>query len=519
MKIERTQNAKRNIGTGVLLKVYRIVGPFVMRTALIYLLGVQYLGLSSLFTSVLQVLNLAELGVGSAMVYSMYKPIVDDDTPTICALMNLYRKYYRIIGAVVLVLGLILLPFIPHLIHGDVPADINVRVLYLMYLGSTVLSYWLYAYKNSLLQAHQRVDVSNNLGAVTDTIQYVLQLIILFLIPNYYYYVAVILFVQILLNLMTARKVSKMYPQYFAKGDLPEESIRAINGRVRDLFTSKIGSIVVNSADTIVISAFLGLTVLAVYQNYFYILSAIIGVVTVLFQSSVAGIGNSIIVETPEKNFSDFKKFTFIIAWIATFAASCLLVLYQPFMLIWVGKDLMVGMSVVICLCVYYFVYEFNQLMNVYKDAAGMWHEDRWRPLVTALSNLALNLILVQFWGLYGIMLSTVVTMLLVGMPWLLHNLFTVIFPHSFLSGYLLQLVRYSVVGAVVTGSTYFVCSFIQLSPWPDFFVKLIVCLVLPNVFLLLINLKSKQFNDVLLFADRMFKGKLPLKKLADKLS
>ena len=152
MKLERTQNAKRNIATGLPLKLYRTLMPFIMRTALIYLLGAQYLGLSSLFTSILEVLNLAELGVGSAMVYSMYKPIVEDDDATICALMNLYKKYYRIIGLMVLAAGLVLLPFVPSLIHGDVPQDINVRVLYLMYLGTTVLSYWLFAYKNSLLQ-------------------------------------------------------------------------------------------------------------------------------------------------------------------------------------------------------------------------------------------------------------------------------------------------------------------------------------------------------------------------------
>jgi len=175
MKIERTKNATRNIIFGILLKVYQMLVPFAMRTAMIYLLGVQYLGLNSLFASVLQVLNLAELGVGSAMVFSMYKPIAEDDTDTICALMRLYKIYYRVIGAVVLILGLILLPFIPKLISGDVPADINVYILYLMNLAATVLSYWLFAYKNSVLQAHQRVDVTSKVMLITETIKYGLQ--------------------------------------------------------------------------------------------------------------------------------------------------------------------------------------------------------------------------------------------------------------------------------------------------------------------------------------------------------
>ena len=192
-KIERTKNATRNIIFGIILKVYQILVPFLMRTAMIYLMGVQYLGLNSLFTSVLQVLNLAELGVGSAMIYSMYKPIAEDNNTVICALMNLYRTYYRIIGAIIAAVGLLLTPFIPKLISGDVPQGINIYVLYLLNLGATVLSYWLFAYKNSILQAHQRVDVVSKVTLVTSTVQYALQLLVLWVFKNYYLYVVVLL--------------------------------------------------------------------------------------------------------------------------------------------------------------------------------------------------------------------------------------------------------------------------------------------------------------------------------------
>lgn len=133
-KIERTKNASRNIVFGVILKAYQIFVPFLMRTAMIYLMGVQYLGLNSLFTSILQVLNLAESGVGSAMVFGMYKPIAEDDNITICALMKLYRNYYRVIGLVIAVVGCALTPFIPNLIKSDIPAGINIYILYLLNL-------------------------------------------------------------------------------------------------------------------------------------------------------------------------------------------------------------------------------------------------------------------------------------------------------------------------------------------------------------------------------------------------
>lgn len=157
--MNKTKNAMRNIIFGMGLRIYQIIVPFLMRTAMIYLMSVEYLGLNSLFTSILQVLNLAELGVGSAMVYSMYKPIVDKDTSTICALLNLYKLYYRFVGLVIAVIGLLLTPFIPKLISGEVPNNINIYILYLFNLAATVLTYWLFAYKNSLLQAHQRTDI------------------------------------------------------------------------------------------------------------------------------------------------------------------------------------------------------------------------------------------------------------------------------------------------------------------------------------------------------------------------
>lgn len=511
MKIERTKNASRNIATGLALKVYRTVAPFIMRTALIYLLGVQYLGLSSLFTSILEVLNLAELGVGSAMVYSMYKPIVDDDEDTICALMNLYKKYYRIIGLVVLVLGIALYPFVPKLIHGTVPSDINVRYLFLFYLATTVLSYWLFAYKNALLQAHQRVDVTNNIGLVFDTVKYILQLLILFLIPNYYWYVVIILVTQIMVNLYTAYRVDRMYPQYIAKGNLSKQSVKEINQRVKDLFTSKVGAIIVNSADTIVISAFLGLTMLAVYQNYFYVVASASSLMAVFFQSATAGIGNSIIVEKPEKNYRDLRTLTFLIFWLSTFVTASLLVLYQPFMLLWVGKDLMVGFSAVVCFCIYFFVQEMHGVLLTYKDAAGIWHKDRWRPLATALTNLCLNLLLVRQLGLYGVILSTVLATAIVGTPWLIHNLFTTLFPLGLLKDYFKLLGKYIALAVLVSSITWFACSFIALSPWGDFFAKLAVCVILPNLLLWILTSRSKEFQSAAQLVERLTKGKVKL--------
>lgn len=508
-KIERTKNATRNIIFGVILKAYQIIVPFLMRTAMIYLMGVQYLGLNSLFTSILQVLNLAELGVGSAMIYSMYKPIAEDDNATICALMKLYKTYYRIIGLVIAVIGCALTPFIPKLISGDVPDNLNIYLLYLLNLGATVLSYWLYAYKNCILQAHQRVDIVSKVSLVTSTIQYALQLLVLWLFKDYYLYVIVLLATQALTNITTAMCADRIYPQFKPKGQIATEEKKAINNRIKDLFTSKIGGIIYDSADTIVISSFLGLTALAIYQNYFYILNAITGLITVVFSACTAGIGNSIVVETKEKNYKDLNKFTFIICWGAGFCAVCLLCLYQPFMELWVGKDLMLSSSAVICFVVYFFVRQLNSLFNTYKDASGMWHEDRFRPLVAALTNLALNLILVQFIGLYGILISTVLAIVCVGMPWLLHNLFTVIFEKKYLVGYLKNLLYYCFIILINCTITYFICTKVNAGLITTLVIRGAICVVLPNLIYLFAYYKRIEFTDSLLLVNKITKGKL----------
>lgn len=508
MKINRTKNAIRNILFGGILRIYQIVVPFIMRTVMIYCMGVQYLGLNSLFTSILQVLNLAELGVGSAMVYSMYKPIAEDDDKTICALMRLYQTYYRVIGMVIAVIGVSVTPFIPKLIKSDLPIGINIYILYLLNLSATVLSYWLFAYKNSLLQAHQRIDVTSKVTLVTNTFQYIIQIFVLVVLKNYYIFVIVMLASQAMTNIVTSIVVTKMYPNYRASGKLKKETVESINHRIRDLFTSKIGAVIVNSADTIVISAFLGLTMLAIYQNYFYILSAIISIGTIVFSACTAGVGNSLIVESKEKNFRDLRKFTFMIAWFSGFCTVCLLCLYQPFMDIWVGRELELGFLAIVCFCIYYFVYEINQLLNLYKDAAGIWHEDRFRTLITALSNLVMNLIMVQFWGIYGVILSTVLSTVFVGMPWLLHNLFTLLFDKSQLISYFKRLMLYAFVTCSGCIVTYGVCTMIMLTGWGLLIVRLIICCIVPNLIFLIAYRKLSEFEDSFSMIKRIIKKK-----------
>ena len=196
--MSRTQNAITNTIFGLLLKLYQAVLPFVVRTVMIRTIGIEYLGLNGLFTSVLQTLSIAELGISGAITFSMYKPIAQGDTECVCALLRLYRLLYRIIGLAVFCMGACLIPFLPKLISGDVPADINIYVLYGMYLVSTALSYSLFSYRSSLLEAHQHNSVISKINIITTSVQFVLQITFLLVFRNYYLFILTQFAVQLL---------------------------------------------------------------------------------------------------------------------------------------------------------------------------------------------------------------------------------------------------------------------------------------------------------------------------------
>ena len=482
MKLERTKNAARNIAFDGTLEMVNMLFPFVIRSVMLHCLGTEYLGLNGLFKSLLTFLNLAELGVGSAMVFSMYKPIAEDDTLAICSLLRLYRTLYRIIGLVIAVLGLLLMPFLRNLIRDDLPAGMNLYILYLMNLGNTVVTYWLFAYKSSLLQAHQRRDVISKVSLTVRLTEYILKVLILVYTRNYYLYLSVQLLCQLAVNLLTAVCASKMYPRYVPEGKLPKEKTMDIFRRVRDLFTSKLSATVFDSADTLVISSFMGLTVLAVYQNYYYIITALRMMLVVILNACMAGVGNKLVMESKEANYRDLEKITLLFSWLLGVSSSMLLCMYQPFMHIWMGEDNMLAAGFVLCFVIYYYSMGANKLINMFKDAAGIWRRDRWRPLTAALVNLSLNLATVRWLGLYGVLLSSVFSIVFIQIPWLFHNLFLEVFPRQYMGSYIRLFCGLTTMALISCVASWYVCSLFSMNVWPTLILNAAVSFIIPNL-------------------------------------
>ena len=501
MKYDRLRNSKRNMFFGVLYRICLTVLPFINRTVLINILGAEYLGLNSLFTSVLNVLNLAELGFGSAVVYSMYRPIAENDHVLICALLNFYKMIYRIIGFIILGVGCIALIFIDEIIAGNVPSDINLRIIFLIQLLNVVFSYFFLAYKSSVLSAYQREDVISKISTVTMVIQYIVQFCIVFMTKNYYLYLILLPICTILNNILKAVAVQKLYPEIKCHGNISKDIRTEIMMKVKALFLHKIGGVVANSLDNIVISSFMGLVAVAIYNNYWYVYSSVCYFIAIFHSSVVAGLGNSIALETKEQNYEKFKKLNFINSWIVGWCSCCMMCMYQPFMKIWVGQNYMYPLYMVILFVLYFYVNMARRTIITFKDAAGIWEEDRFKPIVSAVVNVILNITLIQLIGIAGIVISTIISFVTVEIPWETWVLFKKYFKISSVKYYMEQ-IGYGILWCGIIIITYLACLNLPNNDWVRLILSGGICILVPNIVIAII------FRERMGFVLSYLKGK-----------
>ena len=271
----RTKKTLRNITVGIISKIILIILPFINRTIIIWFLGAQYLGIRSLYTSILEVLNLSELGLSIAVVYSMYGLIAQSDTDRICELLNYFRRTYIWISVVIFVAGLVILPALPWLISGEYPSDINIYILFLIYLFQTISSYIVVGYKGVILNAYQRMDIASGVQMLTLVGQQILQFVVLMLIKNYYAYAIVAPIFTIANNLMISYICKRMYPELTCCGKISAEMKSKLNKQISGLLIDRMSVAIRNSSDNIVISAMFGLTVIIIlclleYMGHFY---------------------------------------------------------------------------------------------------------------------------------------------------------------------------------------------------------------------------------------------------------
>lgn len=505
----RAYNSKRNLAFGVISKIVTLVLPFLLRTILIEEMGANYLGLNGLFTSILSVLNVAELGFSSAITYSMYRPIANNDIPAINALLKLYRTIYNIIGAVIFVLGVCLLPFLPFLVKAGVPSDINLFSLYLIYLVNSSISYFTFSYYRSLLSAFQREDILSKITIYITAIQNILQAVLVFVFHNYYVYVLVLPIMSILGNLLIAYAARKNFPQCKCEGKITAQTKNEIIKNMKGLVIAKVGGVSRNAFDSIFISAFLGLVEVAKYNNYYYISSAITGMMVLIHTAIMASIGNSVAVETKENNYSTMKKLNFLYMWIGGWFSICLLCLYQPFMKIWVGEAMLLPTYTMVLFCLYFYSLKLGDIQSLYLTTAGLFYEFRNCAIIQSVANIALNYFLGKFWGIDGIISATMISILCV--DFLYGN--QIVFKHYFgrdrIKEYFATHVCYFAATMVAAAITIFIsrpCGFI---------LRIVICCIIPNlVYVLLYHRQSVYQISICWALDMVGLNKSIIKKI-----
>lgn len=494
MNRTRTGNSIRNISSGMIQKIINTLIPFVVRTILIKKLGMEYLGLNSLFSSILQVLSLTDLGFSLTISYCLYKPIDTNDYITIQGLLNFLRKVYYIVGIIIVCIGCLLLPFLENLINGSYPSDINIYVVYVIYLANTAISYFFFAYRSVLLNASQRLNIENNINSIVNIFLYIFQIIALLLIGNYYVYVIFIPISTLFNNLIKLFFCKKIFPSYYPKGNITFNEKRRINKDIKALFGHRLSYIIVNSTDSIFISIFLGLETLAIFQNYFYITSALLSIVNIIYSSLTASIGNSIILESKKKNLELLNHLTFINVLMIGWISICMMCLYQHFIFLWVGNENMLSITTVVLLVIYFYSWKFKEILSVYKDAAGMWNSDFWKPYLISILNILLDIILVKYIGLNGVLIATICSVSVLSLPWET----SVVFKEYFQlkpTLYYFKLIKMTGIVFIAGMLTYWICGFIPNFGHFYFFLKLIICLIIPNVVFVLATFKTGDFK------------------------
>lgn len=502
MKIERKRNTITGSIWGILNRLFCIILPFIIRTIIIYKFGEQYLGLNSLFASILRVLSLSDLGITSAVVYYMYKPIAEDDYEKLSALLLIYKKIYFIIGLVITAIGLLLIPALPKLINGDYPPEINIYFLYIIYLVNTSVSYFFFAYKECILTAYQRNDIINMVRLVTYGIQFVAQIVILLVLKNYYIYTAIMVISTLSRGLLNSLIVNRKYPFIKCCGKLDKKAIGDIKYNMFGITLERICTVSRGTCDDIIISAFLGLSALTMFDNYYYILSAVSSIMRVIEGALIAGVGNSIVTESIDKNFYNYKKINFIYMWLAGWCSICMICLYQPFMKLWVGPKLMVNRFSMILFCVYFFVSSLSSISNVYSTAAGLWFKMKTKSILEVILNLAMNIIFVNFFGINGILAATIITLFFINFIYGSKILFDNYFIGIPIKETIMIQIKNIFLTILITLPTYLLTlPFSSKNGRISIIIPFIICLTIPNllfVILLKDNIYFKEYKSSL---------------------
>ena len=508
----RTKNSVKNIIYTVGGQLCKEFLSFVVRTVFIRTLAVEYLGVNGLFTNILSFLSLAEMGVGSAIIFSMYKPMAEHDESKLQMYMAVYKKVYTTIGIFVLVLGFTLTPFLNFFMkeRPDIP---HLELIYILYVLNTGVTYF-FAYKGSIFNADQRAYVVTNNTTIFNIIQSVVRIVVLLTTHNFIAYLSLSIVVVYLQNFNIARKANRTYPfiKENSKEKLPKEETKQLKKNISALMMHKIGSVILNSSDNLIISKFVGVLSVGVYSNYSLITNAIKSTFDMVMGAIGTSVGNLCAKEDKDKVYQVHNAILLLNIWIGAFCVICLFNLLNPFITIWLGKDYLFPLSTVLAIVISFYIQVTMRTGEMFKSASGLFWNDRYAPIAQCLINIIVSIVLAKKYDITGIFIGTSVAMLFT--KWWITPY--VLFKYKFqmpLKKYFIPYGKFTGVGFIAFMITTICTNFIHSSLIVSFMGKMIICILLPNIIFILCFFKTKEFQYCLSLVARG-----PLKKYISKL-
>lgn len=494
MSDSRSIKSVRNIITANATKLLSFVLAFVSRTVFIRVFGAEMLGLNGLFANVLSILSLADLGFSTAMTYSYYKPIAENDKKKIAALNHFYKKLYCIIAVAIAVVGLALIPFLKLIINLENEVD-NLYIYYLITLANTVVSY-LFVYKTTVLGAYQETYIVTKYSMIMSTISTVTQIILMLLFKNYIVYLSVAVFFTFINNVYVSHVADKRYPFIKEPGELDKKEKKTIFSNLKSIFLYKLSSVLMNSTDNIIISKIVGTVVVGYYSNYLTVINFINSFISSLFYSLTASIGNLMVQECEEKQYRIFKDVQVISAWSCMVVSSCVYVLINRFIALWIGDEFVMNNLTVIAIAINFFLSCLLYPIWIFREAAGIYLKTKYIMVVCALLNIVLSIIMGKFLGVAGILFASAISKLLTYIwyePIILFKNFFKKSPAKFFA----SAIAISVLTVTVSVLLSYIDSKIAISGIGGFILSAIACFAASNIIYILVYCRNEYFIDV----------------------
>lgn len=505
----RTANTTINASIGGISKILVFIVQFIARTIFIQILGTEYLGVNGLFTNILTILSFAELGIGNAIIFKLYKPIADNDEEKIKTYMNFYKKAYIIIGSIVLAIGIIIVPFLNFIIKGTPNIKENIQYIYILFLINSSVSYF-FTYKKSIIIGYQKEYIVTLVEAIMVIVQNIFQVILLYIMHDYVVYLLIQISCTILNNVISAKIANKMYPYILDKkySNISQEEEKNIFKDVKSIILYKIGNILSTGTDNIIISSFVGVGQVGVLSNYTTITNALSTFMYSLFNGFTASVGNLNTIEDNKRKEGIYYQIILLSFWVYGFMAVELSLLLNDFIYIWLGSKYVLNISIAIILALNLYVDGMRYANYTFRNTMGLFRRGRLVPLISSITNIILSIILVKYIGIFGVLFATFITRVLILTvydPYILHRYKFNTSPKRFYITYVYYLILL-IMDIVLCNAI--ICNIDYIGVW-GFIAKGTVIAIITIAIFVICTYNIKEYNQLLMRIKNMLDKKI----------